>query len=105
MGFQYPIIGAWYQDREEEQTFEVVAVDEEQGTVEIQYQDGAISEFELEAWPRLPLTPAAPPEDSDDAYGLSEEDRWHDDRAQMFNHWDDPLANIEPDIFPGTDDD
>lgn len=103
MAFQAPSIGAWYFDRDSQQSFEVVALDEEQGTVEVQYLDGAIGEFDLETWLQLPLSPTAPPEDSDIAFEMSHEDRWHDDTHKP-DSWDNPLNQIEPDLFPGYDD-
>jgi len=104
MGFKSPTIGAWYFDNDEQLLFEVVALDDEQATVEVQYLDGAIGEFDLETWPQLSLTHAAPPEDSDAAYELSQEDRWHDDPTLSQDFWGNPLNHIEPDLFPGYDD-
>lgn len=104
MGVQYPTIGAWYTDRESHDVFEVVALDEEQGTVEVQYLDGAIGEFDLEVWPQLALSPAAEPEDSDAAYELSQEDRWRDDQGVSPESWSNPLNHIEPDLFSGYED-
>jgi hypothetical protein len=104
MGFQSPSIGAWYYDRDDQQVFEVVALDEQQGTVEVQYLDGAISEFDLDSWSLLPLTPAAAPEDSDAAYELSREDRWNDDDIMVPDAWNNPLNDIEPELFTGYDD-
>ena len=104
MGFKSPTIGAWYFDRDEQQLFEVVALDEEAATVEVQYLDGAIGEFDLETWPFLALSPAAPPEDSDAAYELSLEDRWQDDTGMAGDLWINPLNDIEPDLFTGYED-
>lgn len=97
-------IGQWYFDQDEQQVFEVVALDEPQGTVEVQYLDGAIGEFDLETWRQLPLVPAAPPEDSDIAYELSQEDRWHEEHVLMPDPWNNPITTIEPELFPGFDD-
>lgn len=44
-----PGIGAWYRMRGGD-TFEVVAVDEAGGTVEVQHFDGTVEEFELDDW-------------------------------------------------------
>jgi hypothetical protein len=44
-----PTIGDWYSLRGGE-LFEVVAVDEPEGTVEVQYFDGTVEEFELADW-------------------------------------------------------
>ena len=44
-----PMIGDWYSLRGGE-LFEVVAVDESAGTVEVQYFDGTVEEIELDDW-------------------------------------------------------
>lgn len=49
MNAQRPGIGDWYRLRGGE-LFEVVAFDETDGTIEVQYFDGTVEEFELEDW-------------------------------------------------------
>ena len=49
MSTQQPGIGDWYRLRGGE-LFEVVAVDEVDETVEVQYFDGTLEEFELDDW-------------------------------------------------------
>ncbi len=49
MSVPQPAIGEWYRQHGE-QHFEVVAVDEEAGTIEIQYFDGTVEELEIEDW-------------------------------------------------------
>jgi len=44
-----PEIGSWYRLRGGE-SFEVVAVDEDDSTIEVQYFDGTVEEMELEDW-------------------------------------------------------
>jgi len=44
-----PEVGDWYRTRGGD-TFEIVAVDEDDGTVEVQYFDGTVEEFELDDW-------------------------------------------------------
>jgi len=61
-----PGIGEWYR-RTGGELFEVVAFDEEDGTIEIQYFDGTVEEMDTEDWEsqwedRL-LEAAEPPED------------------------------------------
>lgn len=104
MAIQTPLIGAWFFDRDDQQVFEVVALDDEEGTIEVQYLDGAIGEFDRENWEQLSLAPAAAPEDADVAYELSQEDRWHDEGHFLPDPWGNPLHTIEPDLFPGFDD-
>ena len=61
-----PMIGDWYSLRGGE-LFEVVAVDEPEGTVEVQYFDGTVEELELDDWHAQCSTgeiqEAEPPED------------------------------------------
>jgi hypothetical protein len=58
-----PIVGNWYQHVEKGLDFEVVAVDEENASVEIQYVDGSLDEISLDDWYEIDLEPAEPPED------------------------------------------
>jgi hypothetical protein len=44
-----PTIGNWYRLLGSE-SFEVVAFDEDDGTIELQYYDGAVEEMDLEDW-------------------------------------------------------
>jgi hypothetical protein len=44
-----PEIGAWYRLRGSE-SFEVVAVDEDDGTIELQAFDGTVEEMDMEDW-------------------------------------------------------
>jgi hypothetical protein len=44
-----PVIGNWYRILGSE-SFEVVAFDEDDGTIELQYFDGTIEEMDLEDW-------------------------------------------------------
>lgn len=98
------IIGAWYQDKEQDLWFEVVAIDDNEDTVEVQYVDGSISEIDTENWKQLPLVQAAAPEDSDAAYELSNEDRWGDEDTSIPMQHYNPLEFLEPDTFPGIED-
>ncbi len=58
-----PIIGNWYRNQETGNDFEVVALDEDAQTVEIQYFDGELEELDLEVWYDLPIDPIEAPED------------------------------------------
>jgi hypothetical protein len=57
-----PLIGQWYQTPQGAQ-FEVVAIDEDEGTIEIQYFDGQIEELSFDEWPERGFTASAEPED------------------------------------------
>jgi hypothetical protein len=58
-----PLIGQWYHYPEKSQKFVVTAIDDDGGTVEIQYFDGTIDEFELDDWSSLRAEGIAEPED------------------------------------------
>lgn len=74
MGTQFqPVIGDWYESGAGDM-FEVVAIDRDEGSVEIQYFDGAIEELDLETWLDLELAPVEPPEDYSGSLDLARED-------------------------------
>jgi len=58
------VIGEWYLSHETHEQFEVVALDDLTGTIDIQYFDGNIDEFDLEIWDQMDVDPCAPPEDA-----------------------------------------
>jgi hypothetical protein len=49
MNFIKPIVGQWYRGATNE-LFEVVAIDDEDETIEVQYFDGSITEMEFDSW-------------------------------------------------------
>lgn len=89
-------VGAWYQNNVG-QVFEVVAVDVDEGTVEIQYFEGEIEELDMDTWAELELTPIEPPEDWTGAYDeLNRDDLGYSDQIQRPEDWSGPLGVIEP---------
>ncbi|MGI9222827.1 MAG: DUF6763 family protein [Woeseiaceae bacterium] len=62
MAVSYPVIGKWFR-RPNGNTFEVVAVDEEDHTIEIQHFDATIEEVDLESWSGLLTVEISAPED------------------------------------------
>ncbi len=69
----YPVIGAWYR-RPGSGLFEVVAIDEDDRTIEVQFFDGTVAEIDLEAWMEMYLEEAEPPEDWTGPMDLDRED-------------------------------
>ncbi len=61
-----PVIGSWYRFTEGD-VFEIVALDNDDGTIELQYYDGTIEEMDVEDWntlcERREIETAAAPED------------------------------------------
>jgi hypothetical protein len=50
MAAPQPGIGNWYRLKESGSLFEVVALDDDDGTIEIQYFDGTVEEMDVEDW-------------------------------------------------------
>jgi len=49
MNLTKPVVEQWYRDAAGE-TFEIVAIDDEDQTIEIQYFDGSVTEMDFDAW-------------------------------------------------------
>ncbi len=104
MAKQIPEIGRWYQDAVEDVLFEVVAVDERTATVEVQYEDGEVGEFDFDTWVQLVVLPAEAPEDWRVPYELSSEDDQDPDAVMVPDNFSDPLVSLEGDSWFDLDD-
>jgi hypothetical protein len=88
-----PIVGDWYSSYGE--LFEVVAVDEDEGMVEVQYADGTLAEIDAEDWNLRAqagaLRMADPPEDLNASIDVDDDDdargfgAWYGDDASVHN--------------------
>jgi hypothetical protein len=58
-----PRVGDWYQRLDNDQKFEVVAIDESAGILHIQHFDGDIEELDLDEWYQMDLDEIEAPED------------------------------------------
>ncbi len=74
-----PVLGNWFKD-EINQVFEVVAIDSDERTIEIQYFDGMVEELDFDVWYDKLIEPCAEPED-----------------------WSGPFDDLERDDFGDTD--
>jgi hypothetical protein len=59
-----PEVGSWYRERLGGRLFQVVALDDHTGSVEVQDADGDLDEMDPDAWFELSLELAAAPEDA-----------------------------------------
>jgi len=92
-----PIVGNWYQHVDKGLDFEVVAVDEETTTVEIQYVDGTLDEITLDDWYEIDLEPAEPPEDwTGPLDAVDEEEDEEPEVGGPEDDWDEPDAEPRP---------
>ena len=45
-----PIVGSWYKDLENNLKFKVINIEESDDSIEVQYLDGDIGEYDFESW-------------------------------------------------------
>ena len=95
MGREYePVAGKWYRDLEEEESFLVLSVDEDQALVEIQHLDGDIEEMDLDTWAEMDVEPTEEPEgwsgSTDEDEDVDDDEEWDDDEDDDDDDdWDD----------------
>lgn len=85
-----PVVGQWYINAEEEETFRVITVDEDAEMVEIEYLDGEIEELDIDEWHELDLELTTEPEgwSEDDDEEDEDEDDWYEDEEEDEDDWD-----------------
>lgn len=98
-----PTLDRWYQDRETGQLFEVVALDSDRSNIQVQFIDGELSSFELDAWAELKLRSAAAPKDWRVAFELDDSAEFDTDTPAIPMRWSSALAGVETDIVLGID--
>lgn len=94
MAIAYPSIGQWFR-RPNGSMLEVVAIDEKDNTVEVQFFDGTIDEVEIEAWADQRLTEAAAPEDWSGSVDMDPEDYVGKRSSDVPTGYQDPLQFLE----------
>ena len=93
MNIEYPAIGQWFR-RLNGTLFEVVAVDEDDETVEIQQFDGTIDEVDLERWSQMFLTEVSAPDDWSGSVDMDPED-YAGDENDLPSGYHDPLDFLD----------
>ena len=102
-----PVVGQWYEDVDENESFRVLSVDEDAELIEIEYLDGEVEEIDLETWHELDLDKTAEPEGwaashEADKTGKKEED---DDDDLDDDTWDEDEDDEDEDDDDDDDDD
>lgn len=95
----FPAVGSSFQELTTGLIFEIIAVDEQNDTMEVQYQDGDIAEFDKESWSHHDVVMTTTHAYARDRFGDSPFE--HDEPQQFYGN---PLEDIEPDSFGGFDD-
>lgn len=68
-----PVVGQWYR-RSDGSLFEVVAVDRDDGTIDVQHFDGTVEEIDLESWDDQDFEEVEAPEDWTGSVDMEPED-------------------------------
>lgn len=83
-----PVPGQWYESLEDEETFQVLSVDEDAELIELQYEDGDVEEIDYETWQELDLDLTEEPE----GWSGSEDEKADDEKFEEDDDdddWDD----------------
>jgi hypothetical protein len=99
VGREYePTVGQWYEDLENDETFQVLRVDEDREIVEIQHLDGDIEELDVDDWAELDLELTEEPEGWSGSKSEKDEDEDDDE------DWDDEDEDEDEDDDDDLDD-
>ena len=104
-----PVPGKWFENKEEDETFRVLSVDEDDELVEIEYLDGEIEELDLDTWHELDLEPTEEPEgwsdDADEDDDEEEDEDFDDDEDEDDDEDADDSDDNDEDHDEDSDDD
>jgi hypothetical protein len=89
-----PVVGEWYR-RPGGALFEVVAIDRDDATVEVQHFDGTLEEFDLDSWAEQEFEDAQAPEDWTGSVDVDAEDYEADREVSSGATWTDPLMSLD----------
>jgi hypothetical protein len=99
-----PVVGQWYENIDENESFRVLSVDEDAELIELEYVDGDIEEIDVDTWAEFDLDKIEQPEgwsgapvgakDDDDDDEEDEDDDWDEDEDD--DDEDDDLDEDDP---------
>jgi len=94
MPLRIPEVGEWYVDPNGNR-FEVVALDEDDRSIEIQHFDGTVEEFDFVAWEGSDFRLTGPPEDYSGSLDIEREDLDTDLNRPASEKTADPLEYLD----------
>ncbi len=94
MAIEAPVIGHWYR-RTNGNLLKIVAVDEDDATIEVQFFDGTIDEVDVDTWNSLLLERVDPPEDWSGSVDMDPEDFSGTDSGEIPPGYHDPLSFLD----------
>lgn len=93
-----PIVDNWYSHLDKGQRFKVVAVDEDNDTIEIQDFDGNINEYSFDTWYQLDIEVSEEPENWSGAMDIGERDDYGTEVTDTPDEdFDEPLNEFHDD--------
>jgi hypothetical protein len=102
VGREYePTVGQWYEDLENEETFQVLKVDEDKEIVEIQHLDGDLEELDVDGWAELDLDLTDEPE----GWSGSKAEKDDEDEDEDWEEDDDEDDDDDDDLDDDDDED
>jgi hypothetical protein len=82
-----PVVGQWYENIDENESFRVLSVDEDAELIELEYLDGDIEEIDVDTWAEFDLEKIEQPEVwSGEPIGAEEEEE--EDEEEDEEDWD-----------------
>lgn len=91
-----PVVDNWYQHLDKGQRFQVIAVDEEAGIIEIQHFDGDIEEMSFTNWYAQDIALSVEPENWSGPFDIAEiDDLGTDITDTSIRDWQEPLEEIK----------
>ena len=102
-----PVVGQWYENIDENESFRVLSVDEDAELIELEYLDGDIEEIDVDTWAEFDLEKIELPEGwSGEPIGAEEEEEeeeeeedWDEDEDEDDDEddedWDEDEAEDE----------
>lgn len=95
-----PIVDNWYAHLDKGQRFTVVAVNEDEGLVEIQHYDGTLEEIDLDLWYGLEIEPSDEPENWSGSVDIGEvDDLGTEVTDTTSDDWQAPLQEVQEDAL------
>jgi hypothetical protein len=98
-----PQAGQWYEDLDNEESFQVLSVDPDEEIIRLQWPDREIREIDLDQWNEMDLELALPPEGWVD--DVEEEDDEEDDEDDDWDEEDDDEDDWDDDEDDDLDED
>ena len=87
-----PVVSQWYRHLDKGQQFYVTALDEEEGTVDIQHFDGDVEEMDFDDWRELAIEAIEPPEDwTGPVDDVERDDLGYTETDMTAEDWEEPL--------------